>query len=60
MLLLARTTPADKVKKRSEGLSVFLVDIREAKGKGLELKKIEITRLVVSMKVNHLLYMIWP
>ena len=41
MLLLARTTPADKVKKRSEGLSVFLVDLREAKGKGLELKKID-------------------
>ena len=27
MLLLARTTPPDKVKKRSEGLSVFLVDL---------------------------------
>ena len=35
MLLLARTTPADQVKKRSEGLSVFLVDMREAFGKGL-------------------------
>src|SRR5947209_12019796 len=32
MLLLARTTPRDKVKKRTEGLSVFLVDMREAKG----------------------------
>src|SRR5256714_4038857 len=32
MLLLARTTPRDKVKKRTEGLSVFLVDLREAKG----------------------------
>jgi alkylation response protein AidB-like acyl-CoA dehydrogenase len=41
MLLLARTTPADKVKKRSEGLSVFLVDLREAKGKGVEIKKID-------------------
>ena len=30
MLLLARTTPADQVKKRSDGLSVFLVDMREA------------------------------
>ena len=28
MLLLARTTPADQVKKRTEGLSTFLVDIR--------------------------------
>jgi acyl-CoA dehydrogenase len=41
MLLLARTTPADKVRKRSEGLSVFLVDLREAKGRGLEMKKID-------------------
>ncbi|MDH3464546.1 MAG: acyl-CoA/acyl-ACP dehydrogenase, partial [Gammaproteobacteria bacterium] len=30
MLLLARTTPIDKIKKRSEGLSVFLVDLRDA------------------------------
>jgi alkylation response protein AidB-like acyl-CoA dehydrogenase len=41
MLLLARTTPPDQVRKRSDGLSVFLVDIRDAKGKGLELKKID-------------------
>ncbi len=32
MLLLARTTPIEQVKKRSEGLSVFLVDLHEAKG----------------------------
>jgi acyl-CoA dehydrogenase len=30
MLLLARTTPADQVARRVEGLSVFLVDLREA------------------------------
>jgi acyl-CoA dehydrogenase len=41
MLLLARTTPPDKVKKRSEGLSVFLVDLRETKGEGVEIKKID-------------------
>ena len=41
LLLLARTTPPDKVKKRSEGLSVFLVDLEEAKGKGIEIKKID-------------------
>jgi len=43
MLLLARTTPADKVRKRSEGLSVFLVDLREAQehGKGVEIRKID-------------------
>jgi acyl-CoA dehydrogenase len=32
MLLLCRTTPRDQVKKRTEGLSVFIVDMREAKG----------------------------
>jgi alkylation response protein AidB-like acyl-CoA dehydrogenase len=41
MLLLARTTPADKVRKRSEGLSVFLVDLRESKGRGLDIRKID-------------------
>jgi acyl-CoA dehydrogenase len=41
MLLLARTTPADQVKRRSDGLSVFLVDLREAKGRGIEMKKID-------------------
>ena len=41
MLLLARTTPADRVAKRSEGLSVFLVDLRDAKGNGLEIRPIE-------------------
>ena len=32
MLLLARTTPADQVAKRTEGLSIFLVDMREVVG----------------------------
>jgi acyl-CoA dehydrogenase len=32
MLLLARTAPREKAKKRTEGLSVFLVDMREVKG----------------------------
>src|ERR1700724_3676123 len=32
MLLLCRTTPRDQIKKRTEGLSVFLVDMREAQG----------------------------
>jgi alkylation response protein AidB-like acyl-CoA dehydrogenase len=35
MLLLARTTPREQVKKRTEGLSVFLVDMRVAVGAGL-------------------------
>ena len=37
MLLLARTTPKDRVAKRTDGLSVFLVDMREALGNGLEI-----------------------
>ena len=40
MVLLARTTPKDQVAKRSDGLSVFLVDMREALGNGLTLKPI--------------------
>ena len=38
VLLLARTTPVDQVKKKTDGLSVFLIDIREAKGKGLDVR----------------------
>ena len=41
MLLLARTTPVEQVKKRSEGLSVFLVDIREARGKGMDIRPLK-------------------
>ncbi|QCI94951.1 acyl-CoA dehydrogenase family protein [Novosphingobium sp. EMRT-2] len=40
MLLLARTTPRDAVAKRTEGLSIFLVDMREAVGKGMTIKPI--------------------
>jgi acyl-CoA dehydrogenase len=41
MLLLARTTPLSEVKKKSDGLSVFVVDLREAIGKGLTLRSID-------------------
>ena len=41
MLLLARTTPLDQVKKKTEGLSVFLVDMREAVGKGMTIRPIK-------------------
>jgi acyl-CoA dehydrogenase len=41
MILLARTTPLAEVAKKSEGLSVFLVDLREALGKGLVVRPIE-------------------
>lgn len=40
MLLLARTTPRDQVKKRTDGLSVLLVDMRAVKGKGLTIRPI--------------------
>ena len=40
MILLARTTPKDQVQKRTEGLSVFIVDMREAKGNGLTIRPI--------------------
>jgi acyl-CoA dehydrogenase len=41
MLLLARTTPLDQVKKRTEGLSVFLIDMREAQGHGMTIRPIK-------------------
>jgi len=41
MLLLARTTPAEMCKRRTEGLSVFLVDIRESVGQGLEIRPLQ-------------------
>lgn len=40
MILLVRTTPLADVGKKSDGLSVFLVDLREAIGKGLTVKPI--------------------
>ena len=40
MILLARTTPLNEVKKRSQGLSIFMVDLREAIGKGMEVRPI--------------------
>jgi acyl-CoA dehydrogenase len=38
MLLLARTTPLQSVRKKSEGLSAFLVDIKSSLGHGLEIR----------------------
>ncbi len=40
MLLLARTTPREQAKRKTEGLSVFLVDMRAALGKGLTIRPI--------------------
>ena len=41
MLLLARTTAREDVKKPSDGLSVFLIDLRELKDNGVEIRPIE-------------------
>ncbi|MEM9684337.1 MAG: acyl-CoA dehydrogenase family protein, partial [Pseudomonadota bacterium] len=41
MLLLARTTPADQTKKRSDGLSCFLVDLQEARGNGCDIRPLD-------------------
>ena len=38
MLLLARTTPLEEVKRKGDGLSVFLLDIRDGLGKGLDIR----------------------
>jgi alkylation response protein AidB-like acyl-CoA dehydrogenase len=41
MLVLARTTPLEEVAKKTDGLSVFLLDIRDCLGKGLEIKPLK-------------------
>jgi acyl-CoA dehydrogenase len=41
MVLLARTTPKEQVAKKTEGLSAFLVDVKQAEGNGLEIRPIE-------------------
>ena len=40
LLLVVRTTPIEQVKKRTEGLSILLVDLREAVGHGLTIRPI--------------------
>jgi len=40
MILLARTTPVAAVKRKSEGMSIFIVDLRQAIGKGMSLQPI--------------------
>ena len=53
MILLARTTPLTEVKRKSEGLSVFIVDLREAIGNGMEVKPI---RNMVNHETNELFF----
>ena len=40
MLLLARTTPREEVQKKTDGLSVFLIDMQESLKKGMEIRPI--------------------
>lgn len=40
MVLLARTTPRDQIARRTDGLSVFILDMREALGNGLTIRPI--------------------
>jgi acyl-CoA dehydrogenase len=53
MILLARTTPAAEVKKKSEGLSIFIVDLREAVKKGMTVRPI---RNMVNHETNELFF----
>jgi acyl-CoA dehydrogenase len=53
MILLARTTPLEEVEKRSRGLSVFLVDLREATKRGLTIKR---RRVMMNNETNELLF----
>lgn len=53
MILLARTTPITEVTKKSEGLSIFLVDIKAAWGHGMEVKPI---RNMVNHETNELFF----
>jgi acyl-CoA dehydrogenase len=53
MLLLARTTPLEQVKRKTEGLSVFLVDIRDKQGQGLEVRPL---RMMMNHSTNALFF----
>jgi acyl-CoA dehydrogenase len=53
MLLLARTTPVTEIKKKTDGLSVFLIDIRHLKGKGLEVRPL---RMMMNHATNALFF----
>ena len=53
MLLLARTTPLPEVKKKTEGLSIFLVDLRDAERKGMTVRPI---RNMVNHETNEVFF----
>jgi acyl-CoA dehydrogenase len=53
MILLARTTPAADVKKKSEGMSIFIVDLKEAIGHGMTVRPI---RNMVNHETNEVFF----
>ena len=53
MILLARTTPVEECRKPSEGMSIFMVDIKQALGNGLTVKPI---RNMVNHETNELFF----
>lgn len=53
MILLARTTPLAEVKKKSLGMSIFIVDLKQAIGNGLKVKPI---RNMVNHETNELFF----
>src|SRR5208283_1213087 len=53
MILLARTTAASEVKRKSEGMSVFLVELDQAIGNGLTVRPI---RNMVNHETNELFF----
>ena len=53
MILLARTTPLDEVKKKSEGMSIFLVDVKQAMDNGMTVQPI---RNMVNHETNELFF----
>ena len=53
MTLLVRTTPLDQVKRKTDGLSVLLIDIRESLGKGLTIRPID---TMVNHHTNEVFY----
>ena len=53
MILLARTTPRDEVAKKTDGLSIFLVDLHAAIGNGMEVRPI---RNMVNHETNEVFF----
>jgi acyl-CoA dehydrogenase len=53
MLLLARTTPLPEVKRKTEGMSIFLVDLRGAEHKGMTVRPI---RNMVNHETNEVFF----